>query len=357
MPFIKRIMPVLLSMIIIFSAACSRGGNSGDSNISKVNDVDVTGEAAATASAESSVLTQTPETAPVPDGKTAKDSTAPDEPYVPVDIETLKKNFPSINGSIMTTPITEALFESILGIETATAKKLAIHNSNSIAYEKLANGSADVLFVTYPTKEDKELIAKLGLELTYIPLAKDALVFSVNIFNPLSNVTLDELRDIYSGKTTSWKSLGGTDAAITAFQNPSNSYEQTLLLNLLMSDIAPMLRPMRKITTEKGIVADVVSSYDNAINSIGFSTYYFASRIYAAAEQKMLTIDSVPPEVGNITTGKYPLTCSIYAAYRSDITNVYVTDLINWLLSPEGQQLISDSGYVPIKSNNQEAGT
>ena len=63
-----------------------------------------------------------------------------------------------------------------------------------------------------------------------------------------------------------------------------------------------------------------------------------------------LAIDGVEPTAESIASGKYPLIAPVYAAYReTDPPDSPVMKLLNWLLSPEGQAVIRESGYVPAQ--------
>ena len=344
MTFFKRFSLIIILVISTLLTACSPNFGRDSRLRDRVDSAQI-----AAGVVSSALLAET----------TTGDPGATNEPgvvYIAPDIESLREDLPRIDGSIMTIPITEGIYETILGTDHATAAKIALHNGSSSAYDRLAEGSTDIIFVTYPTKEDSEKIEALGLELDFIPIARDGLVFMVNKENSLSDVPAETLRGIYTGKITAWKELGNSDLNIAAYQNPSNSYMQSLFLGLAMKDSIPMIAPMRKVTTEQDIVADVVASYSNAEDAIGFTSYYYAEKSYGTIERKLLAVDGIFPGPTSISSGSYPFSCDIYAAIPKGLddkeSNVFT--LISWLISEDGQWMMERNGYVPLYALDEE---
>lgn len=77
------------------------------------------------------------------------------------------------------------------------------------------------------------------MELEFIPVDHDALVFLNNVQNPVTGLTQKQLCDIYTGKISSWKKVGGEDGKIIPFQRQGGSGSQTLIDKLLMGKVAP----------------------------------------------------------------------------------------------------------------------
>ena len=82
--------------------------------------------------------------------------------------------------------------------------------------------------------------------------------------------------------------------------------------------------------------------------SIGYSFRVYLQDVVANGGVKMLAVNGVEPDIDNIRSGVYPLVSEFYVAYRADNTNPAVKELIDWILSEEGQELIEKSGYVPV---------
>ena len=82
---------------------------------------------------------------------------------------------------------------------------------------------------------------------------------------------------------------------------------------------------------------------------IGYAFNMFETKLYNLKSIKKVSIDNISPNYENIVLGKYPLMFNVYFIYRESNTNPNVEKTLNWLLSEEGQKLVAQSGYQPIK--------
>ena len=82
---------------------------------------------------------------------------------------------------------------------------------------------------------------------------------------------------------------------------------------------------------------------------IGYSFRYYVEGITRNENVKIISLNGIAPTKENIQNGKYPLASNFYAVYRKANKNPNVETLIEWILSPEGQRIISENGYVPLK--------
>jgi len=251
-----------------------------------------------------------------------------------------------IDGSTATIPLTGALFD-ILGLRGDPPE----HNTTSAAYSKLISGeNTDLIFVTHPSEEEFETAREQGVELEVIPIVKDALVFLVNAENPVEDITLEQLRQVYSGRIKNWTDLGGAQESIIPYQRTQNSGSQTLLIKLVMDGGEPMAPPTEWVAESMGSLVEVVSSYDYSRDAIGYSMFYYVNNMYGNSRFKLLGVDGVKPTRYTIMNGEYPLGDCYYAVIRKDTPeNHPARKLINWVLSDDGQNLAVRAGYIPIK--------
>jgi len=250
-----------------------------------------------------------------------------------------------MDGSTATIPLTAAMHKFWDG-----EGDLPVHNTTSEAYIRLIDKKADLIFVTHPSEDEMQMANDAGVELEVIPVVKDALVFLINAGNPVDNITLSQLRDIYTGKITNWSGLGGDDEDIIPCQRTENSGSQTLLLKLVMDGTAPMTPPSEWISASMGELVEVVSGYSNENNALGYSMFYYVNNMYGNSRFKLLAVEGVKPSRAAIAGGEYPLEDYYYAVIRKDSPSDSVErKLIDWLLTDEGQAVAVRAGYIPLR--------
>lgn len=220
------------------------------------------------------------------------------------------------------------------------------HNGTHSAYVNLINKDADFIIVARMPSDDEIRQAGIkGVKLDIRPVALDAFVFLGHVDNPVESLTLDQIRDIYTGKTTEWDGLGGT-GEINAYQRNPNSGSQELMDDLVMQG--------RRMVDAPDMIFPGMMGPINAISSdpqgIGYSVYFYASFMLPDENVKLLGIEGVVPTSKTIANGDYSLATEVYAVVRADMpTDSTAVMLRDWLLIGDGQNTVEESGYVPIR--------
>lgn len=215
--------------------------------------------------------------------------------------------------------------------ENFSAESAMQYKNTVRGYKAIVDGDTDILFCASPSAEQKKYAEEQGVELVYVPIGLEAFVFFVNENNPINDLTVDQIRGIYSGEYTNWSELGGANRIINPVTRLEGSGSQTAFESF-MGD--------RKIAKKSPL------SVTGA--SIGFSFRYYMDGIVGNEAVKMISLNGVYPNSENIQNGKYPIVARFYAIYRSDNKNKNIPLLIDWLLSEEGQTVIEQCGYVRI---------
>ena len=272
---------------------------------------------------------------------------------------------PVLDGAEAAYPIysafANACYEDIGGIQEYAKKSgyknpdviMPVKFNNSvIAFEDLVAGETDIFFGAKPSAAQQELVSEAGKELILTPIGKEAFVFFVNSENPVDGLTSDQIRDIYSGEITNWKKIGGVNERILAFQRPKNSGSQTMM-EYFMGD-TQLKKPVRtESVSSMGDLVLTIASYQNRSSAIGYSFRYFATIMVNDMDYsnhiKYLSVDGVYPDVETIRSGAYPLTTELYAVTLADNPNENVELFLDWMTSPQGQQIVADTGYVAIQ--------
>ena len=281
-------------------------------------------------------------------GQTPPGAAAPESPSSQVSFT--PETYPKVDGSTVTIPLSEALAARLMNMTLEEVRPYILHNKTHPAYVNLIEKKADLIFVTGPSEEELALASQKGVELEVIPVVSEAFVFLVNADNPVVGLTPSELQDIYTGKVTNWKTIGGKDLEIIPYQRPVNSGSQTGFLELVMAGLTPMAPPMEQVVAEMGMLIDAVASFQNGAGAIGYSYYYFVMDMWGAENIKLLEVDGIAPTPGTITSGTYPYTTAYYAVVRKDEPeNSPARQVVGWLLSEEGQTLAEETGYVRIR--------
>ena len=255
------------------------------------------------------------------------------------------ENYPKIDGSTVTLPLAEAFKANFTGTDIKDVD--VSHSKTHNAYVNLINGDTDLILVTAPSEDDKKLAEEKGIELEIVPIVKDAFVFFVNTDNPVENLTLEQIQNIYTGNIKNWKDVGGENEKILAYQRPQNSGSQSGMLELVMKGKKMMSPVTETISQTMEDIIDVISDYNNGKNAIGYSYYYYATQMYTNDKMKMLAVDGIDPTYDNIKTGLYGLQTQYYAVIRkSEGQNSDARKLLNAMKSERGQDVAKEAGYV-----------
>ena len=259
------------------------------------------------------------------------------------------EDYPIVDGSTANLPLMARIMKDTCGISAEEAESLTENTGTNTSWNRLAGGEVDLLLVYEAPEETQKELADSGVQLEVTPVGRDALVFLVNSGNPVTGLTQDQLRSIYTGDTANWKELGGEDQDIFPFQRNPTSGSQTLFLKLLMKDVQPMEAPEELISSGMMGLIDSVASYDNSDGAIGYSVYYYAAMMYENPSLRLLSVDGVEPSRASIADGSYPLLNDFYLAIRADEpVESPVRKLRDWILSDAGRRAFEEAGYVPI---------
>ena len=265
-----------------------------------------------------------------------------------------KERWPRLNGATAMYPLYASAFFALNTFSAGTPMYEIERNylntwTTPLAYEALITGKADIIFVGQPSDEQKRRARDAHLTLIYTPVAREAFVFITRADNPVESLTQQQVRDVFSGKITCWCDLGGDDREIEVWQRPADSGSQTaMLLNVMKK--TPML-PAKETEVARGMsgILRYVADYQNVRGAIGYTFRYYATKMNVDKNIKLLAIDGVAPVVDNIRNGAYPYSVDFYMVTRKNPTPE-TQKLVEWFLSPQGQQLVQDVGYVPFSA-------
>lgn len=231
---------------------------------------------------------------------------------------------------------------------------LVAMNNTPEAYQRLIDGQTDIIFVAAPSDAQVQAAAAAGKEFKLTPIGKEAFVFFVHKDNPVDNLTVEQVKQIYSGSLKNWREVGGPDQKIRAFQRNENSGSQSTMQSI-MGDTPLMKPPLEDRNQSMGGIVSVVADYRNYENALGFSFRYYTQTMLAEDQIKLLKINGIAPTRENIANNSYPFAREFYAVTTGNESPA-ARQFINWIRSPQGQELVDKTGYVPLdKADNSEA--
>jgi len=208
----------------------------------------------------------------------------------------------------------------------------------------LINGATDIANSSRKMKptEKEKLKARyntLGVE---VACAKDGITVYLHPSNKVKELSVKQLGDIFSGKITNWKEVGGADQAIKLYgrENSSGTYV-FFQENVVKGDYAPSCQ------TLPGTAA-VVNAVKKDPNAIGYGGAAYAEGIELCKVKKDDKSPAYLATAETIKTGDYPITRYLFMYLRNKPTGE-MKKYIDWILSPEGQKLVVETGYFPVK--------
>ena len=252
------------------------------------------------------------------------------------------ENIPKIDGATALYPVYSAFVNALYPKESLVydrSKKSFLENSKidktgtRDAYKKLVDGDVDIIFCAKPSKEQIEYAESKNVELELVPIGREAFVFIVNKNNEVYNLSIEQIKNIYSGKIKNWKEVSGENIPIISLVRKKGSGSQTAMLSFMGN--API---KNKFNTFYG-------------RRIGYSFRYYIEDIVNNSNIKMLSINGIEPTALNIKNGKYPIVDNFYMIYRKNDDNKNIQTIKDFILSKKGQEIIDKTGYVSILYN------
>lgn len=214
----------------------------------------------------------------------------------------------------------------------------------------LVNGTVDIANASRAIKPDEIEAARAnGIEPVEFAVAIDALAVIVHHDNPVDRLTLPQLADIFTGRITNWKDVGGRDAPIVLVSRESNSGTHVYFLEEVVrlgdSENHDIFAARTLMMPSSVGITNEVSRNVNAIGYDGLGYVTEGEKVLAIARD-----DAAPyvlPAAGTAADGSYPLARHLYM-YTAGEPRGAIADYLNWILGPEGQAIVADLGFVPL---------
>jgi phosphate transport system substrate-binding protein len=215
----------------------------------------------------------------------------------------------------------------------------------------LINGTTDIANASRKIKdEERETAQKNGVEPYEIEIARDAIGVIVHLDNPVQQLTLQQVSDIYSGKITNWQEVGGEDRPIVLLSRESNSGTHVYFLEEVVrlgqkNNKTLFSQDTLLLPSSEGIIAEVRQN-PNAIGYDGLG--YITPEVKTLAIAPEASSEYVKPSIETVNNGKYPIARPLFMYTPGEPQGDVKTYLV-WILGPAGQQIVGDLGFVPLQ--------
>ena len=214
----------------------------------------------------------------------------------------------------------------------------------------MLNRTVDIANASREMKPEEFQAARAGGgEPREIVVARDAIAVVVNRSNPVNGLTLKQLSDIYTGRITNWKELGGENRPIVLLSRESNSGTYVYFLENVVrlgdSKSRLLFSPETLLMPSSEGISVEVRQNPNAIGYDGLG--------YVTADQKVVAVSAkegaphVLPSVATVNDGTYPISRPLYM-YTPDTPAGHVKEYLDWVTGG-GQVLVTKLGFVPLK--------
>ncbi|MCI6774780.1 phosphate ABC transporter substrate-binding protein [Methanobrevibacter boviskoreani] len=243
-----------------------------------------------------------------------------------------------IVGSTSVQPVAEKLVEKYK--ETHPDAQINVQGGgSSVGIKSAQDGTADI------GTSSKALKKNESQGLTQIPLGQDGIVIAVNTKNSVDGVTSEQLKDIFSGKITNWKEVGGSDGKINVIRREDGSGTLDAFESIVMGKDTK-IKSDAVVQSSTEAVKQSVKTDENAIG--------FVSYAHMSSDVKALKIDGVSPSDDTIADGSYKLQRPFLFLVKGT-PNQATQDFLNFVNSSEGQKVLKDEKIVQASNNTNSS--
>lgn len=244
-----------------------------------------------------------------------------------------------IKGSTTVLPITMKAVESFKNIKPDVS--ISVEGSGSgNGIKSLLDGTCDIANSSREMKkEELEKGKASGLKIKEIAVSYDMIVPIVHPSNKVKNLTTDQLKAIYDGSITNWKEVGGDDMRIVVISRESSSGTYEYWHESIMKKTDTKKESL--LQASSGAVVNTVANNPKAIGYVGFG--------YIENSIKGLDVNGIPATLKNGKSGKFPISRKLYMYVNEKKYSADSKAFVNFLLGKEGQKLVSEAGFIPLK--------
>ncbi len=239
----------------------------------------------------------------------------------------------SISGSTSVGPLTEKLADKY---EEKNEINIEVNQIGSSA--GITNATNGVSEIGMSSRDLKEEEKKNGLKESII--AYDGIVVVTHPSNKVKNLTMEQVKEIFTGKVTNWKELGGDDMEIVVVSREDGSGSRDAFQEIVDYTSGELVRTAI-VASGNGNIKTTVATNKHAVGFISFE--------YIDDSISTVDINGVEATAENVLQQKYSLSRPFLFVYKEEYLNDEGQKFIDYILSPEGQAIVSETGVIPLK--------
>lgn len=239
----------------------------------------------------------------------------------------------SISGSTSIGPLMEKIQEKYEEENSGVTLEIQ-QNGSGAGIKDVISGISEIGMSSRELKDDE----KTSVQGTIV--AYDGIALLVNPENPVKNISLEDVKKIYTGEITNWKELGGDDSTIVVVSREEGSGTRDAFQEIVGYESEELLKDAT-ISDGSGAVKTTVAGNKNAI---GFASFEYIDNTVAA-----LNVDDVEPTADNVKSGSYKISRPFILVTKEDSLTEDGQKLISFVLSDEGQQIVEENKLITIE--------
>jgi len=239
----------------------------------------------------------------------------------------------SITGSTTVQPLAEKLAEQFMAANPDVTIEVT-GGGSSVGVKAAGEGTADIGNASREVSTDEK--TQYPNMKVYV-IARDGIAIIVSPDSPMTDLTVDQVRDIFSGKITNWKDVGGPDAAIIVVSREEGSGTRTAFEEMVMGKDV-LITENAILQNSNGSVRTAVATTPNSVGYLSFG--------YLDNSIKALNLNGIVPTEENASNGTYPVVRPLNMLTNGEPQGV-VKAFLDYVLGSEGQALVRTEGYNP----------
>ncbi len=221
-------------------------------------------------------------------------------------------------------------------------------------FTALINGTIDIANASRAIKQEEiETAQASGFEPVEFIVANDAIAIIVNLENPVSELSMEQVSQIYKGEINNWSELGGHDRPIVRLSRETNSGTHVYFLETVVrlgskEDKSIFSADTLLLPSSEGIIAEV---RDNP-NAIGYDGLGYVTEEVKKVGLSQIGSDLyILPSAETVVNGQYPISRNLYMYTRGEPSG-FQKEYLDWILSPAAQEIVMELGFVPLEMVN-----